>query len=68
MRYFIIFYNWTAFSKWGNGNMTISMSGFPSRKELLRILNERNQDVQSEQIVITNIIKLSKKDYESWNE
>lgn len=68
MRYFIIFYNWTASFKWGNGNMTISVPGFPSEKELLRILYERYQDIQSVQIVTTNIIELSKKDYESWND
>lgn len=67
MRYFIIFYNWTATPKWGNGNMTISVSDFPSREALVRILTEHYQGIESIQIVITNILELNEKDYESWN-
>lgn len=68
MRYFIIFYSWTAPSMWGNGSTTISVSGFPNREALVRILTEHHQDIQSIKIVIANILELSKKDYESWNQ
>lgn len=67
MRYFIIFYNWTAPSKWGNGNMSISESEFPSREAIIKILTEYHQGIFSIQIVITNIVELNEKDYESWN-
>lgn len=65
-RYFIVMYNFlTHNGTIGSGYMTITTIDYPPNKETQETILERNPNMMS--IVFTNIIELSKADYESWN-
>lgn len=62
-RYFITFYLGKSQSGTIQGQISIVANvGFPPRREMTRIIEENNVT----NVVITNVIELSRKDYEYW--
>lgn len=73
MRYFIIFYDWSYNNESGKGNIGFGNDLFPNRKEILLYIVEGIKksfsfsfNIPTSEIVITNILELSKDDYEQW--
>jgi hypothetical protein len=64
MRYFIIFFNWNESGREGNGNHT-EVGDFPVRKYSCQLIANRT-GISPENVVITNIIELTKSDYDRW--
>ncbi len=70
MRNFLVLYvaNISGGAK-GYYEATLSCESFPSRKGIVRELVKKNYSTINEStIIFTNIIELSKEDYDNWNE
>lgn len=73
MRYFIIFYNFY-FNKYsGNGNTSVVGNKYPNCLEIQTYLSKYLKDAHGlsfnipvNSIVITNVIELSKNDFDEW--
>lgn len=67
MRYFIIFFKWENEKQQASGNIVWSDTCFPNyRKVAEYIASETSISVNA--VVITNLLEVNKKDYESWIE
>lgn len=70
-RYFLIFYKYESSKGVGVGECDIYTNGsYPSRKSLIEELTfvDKNKTVKAHNIIITNIVELSEKDYKNWKE
>lgn len=73
MRYFIIFYTWAYNNQESTGSMHGRYPSYPSMSKVTQDIAEMSKkefnldyDVPPKYIIITNILELSKPDYESW--
>lgn len=64
-RYFIIFWKKSGLFSGTQGHATISENGFPNRTNLKCHL-ARELGFDPDHLLVTNIIELSKQDFESW--
>lgn len=73
MRYFIIFYTWDYNKHNSTGSLHGGYSSYPSMSKVTQDIADISKekfnldyDVPPKYIIITNILELSKSDYESW--
>lgn len=73
MRYFIIFYNWTYKDQEATGSLHGGYSSYPSMSKATQDIADMSKekfnldyDIPPHCVIITNILELSKSDYESW--
>lgn len=66
-RFFIIFYLCENKETKCMGNYSSERPSFPKSKDLIKYINEMNPNFEENDIIITNIIELSKIDFEEWN-
>jgi len=62
-RHFIVCYHYVAPDGWGNGQFGISRDGYPPR---LYLHDCMKKEMGYENLVITNIIELSKRDFDDY--
>ena len=68
-RYFILFYTAEIAGFISEGSTpTGSHEQYPSFKEMVEIIKEANKESGFNNVALTNIIELSKKDFERYNE